>query len=154
MSSELRGYVKAAIAEHPDAGVQELAIYASNAIPVKQLRIFMAESLVDLVRQLVGDSRRKSMDNALGDGPTISPKMRDRASWWAQMLTERVNVDGEWKALGDCTADDLTSVIDEREKLMNRISGQIENFKQLRKLMAEHDAEYVSNIPPQKSWDK
>ncbi|CNH19124.1 Uncharacterised protein [Mycobacterium tuberculosis] len=78
--------------------------------------------------------------------------MRDRASWWAQMLTERVKVGDAWIALGDCTYEDLQECIDEREKLIARVSGQVDNFKRLQKLMKDHKAQRLSDVPAQEAW--
>lgn len=146
--SEVRKYVRDAIAAHPEYGPQEIAVSAAEQVPANLLRTCLAEALVDEARTLIGASRRQSMDNTVSD----SPKMRDRAQWWSQMLTERVNVNGTWMALGDCSFDDLQVCIDEREKLISRVSDQIENYKRLQKLMVEHKAKRVSDVPAQSKW--
>lgn len=151
MSADLRKLLKDAIAEYPDAEVSEIATLVANTAPAKSLRSFLAETLVDEVRNLMGESRRDSMDGALGDRPP-SPKMRDRASWWADMLLQRVHVNGKWISLSDCTFDDLQACIDEREQLISRVSGQIENYKRLQKLMTEHGSRRVADIPAQQEW--
>jgi hypothetical protein len=145
-TSGVRRYVKQALTDHPDAGPQEIATYAAAQVPQKELRDCLAEALVDLSRILIGTGRRDALDGAVGNN---SPKMQDRALWWTQMLTERVNIGGEWKALGDCTLDDLAACIAEREKLIGRISDQIDNYRRLQKLMIENKAQRVSDIPAQ-----
>jgi len=81
--------------------------------------------------------------NNLG-GSNRSPKVKERANWWAKMLTEQVSVNGKWKMLCDCTFDDLQACIDDREQLISRVSGQIDNYKRLQKLMIQHKAGWRS----------
>lgn len=149
MTADVRKYIGDAITAHPDASAQEIAVYAADAVPVKELRVCLAAALVDMSRHLIGNGRRNAMDGALNSN---SPKMRDRASWWAKMLGERVNVGGVWKVLADCTFDDLQACIDDREMLISRISGQIDNYKRLQKLLIEHRAKTVAEVPDQTEW--
>lgn len=146
-SNSIYKYVRTALAAHPGTDASGLSVYASNLVPAKELRGCLAGAIVHIAREEIGKARRDSMDNALGDKPP-SPKMQDRASWWSQMLSEMVSVNGEMKALGDCTFDDLQACIDDREQLINRISGQVENYKRLQKLMVQHRAKVVSDVPP------
>lgn len=144
-------YIGQALDAHQGCAPEEMAVHASNLVPVSELRICLAQALVHTCREQMGRSRRQSMDNALGDAP-VSPKLRDRASWWAQMLIETVSVNGESKALGDCTFDDLEACIADRHTLVERVQGQIDNYQRLQKLLLNHSAKRVSDIPPQTEW--
>ena len=143
-------YIKETIAAHPDADPHEIASETAATVPTEELRACLSEALVDLARITLGAHRRGAMDNAVG--PARSPKVEERASWWAKMLAERVYVGDEWKTLGQCTYDDLGEVIGARKELIARISGQIENFERLQQLMIHHEVERVSDIPPQSEW--
>lgn len=145
-----RAYVRAVLSDHPDADIYELARIAADAVEEQDLRLVLAAALVQVAREVVGDSRRDSMSN-LGGG-NRSPKQRGIANWWAKMLTEQVSVNGKWKTLRDCTFDDLQACIDEREQLISRVGGQIENYKRLQKLMVQHKAKQVSDVPAQTEW--
>ncbi|ORV82867.1 hypothetical protein AWC11_23190 [Mycobacterium interjectum] len=147
----VREYVVEAIAAHPSADVREIAEAAAGLAPAKELRSCLAEALVHVVREEIGRTRRDSIDGALGKK---SPKLRDRASWWEKMLTERVNIGGALKPLGDCTFDELGLCIASREKLIGQISEQIDNYKHLQKLMVEHGAGRVRDIPAQTEWKR
>ncbi|WP_230870814.1 hypothetical protein [Mycobacterium canetti] len=147
--SEVKQYVREALHALPGAGAVDVAAAAAEQVPAGRLRVCLAEALVDMARLLAAQSRRDALDNSLSND---SPKVRDRASWWAQMLTERVHVNGLWMALGDCTFDDLQACIDERERLISRVSGQIENYKRLQKLMIQHKAQRVCDVPAQTEW--
>lgn len=144
------GYLRDALADNPDADVYELAALASDAVPEDVVRRVLTLALVPIAREVVGSSRRNSMDGLSPNNN--SPKMRDRASWWAKMLTERVSVGGVWKLLGECTFDDLQECIDGREQLISRVSGQIDNYKRLQKLMIQHKAKQVADVPAQSEW--
>lgn len=150
MTADLKSLLRQAIADHPGKSPAEIAFIVAENAPMKLLRGFLAQALVDMARNAIGERRRDSLDGAVGENP--SPKLRDRASWWTRMLAERVNVNGRWIVLGECTYDDLQACIDDREKLIGRIHGQIENYKRLQKLMAQHGAKTVSDVPAQTEW--
>jgi hypothetical protein len=150
--TSVNDYVWQALDAHKGCSSEEVAIYAADLVPGKELRACLAQALVHVCRELEGKSRRRSMDAALNDRP-VSPKLRARASWWAQMLSETVRVNGERKVLGDCTFDDLEACIADRQHLVGHIEKQIDNYQRLQKLMLNHSAKQVSDIPPQTEWN-
>lgn len=145
----LDALVREVAADHPDSNPRELAGFVAKLTPQEDLIAFYADALVDRVRHILGDERRGSMV----EGSNRSPKLEQRRDWWREMLVSRVHVGGgNWKQIGECTIDDLTACITERQQNVERLGVQIENFKRLAKLMASKGARIVSDLPPQANW--
>lgn len=160
MSVELRTLIREVALDLPEADPREIAQSVAKRTPKANLAAFYAEALVELVTDILRHDRRGAMDHALKerDQPSPkpsnrSPKRDERRDWWAEMLSSRVHIgDSEWKTLDLCTVDDLQFCVDERQNNIDRLNGQILNYKQLIQLMVKHGARTVADLPPQKDW--
>lgn len=84
MSAELRALVRATADEYVDADPRELARHVAKATPDESVMDFYTEALVDMVRYVLGAERQSLLNRGKGGGG-FSPKVRDRADWWADL---------------------------------------------------------------------
>ncbi|DAZ89914.1 Uncharacterised protein [Mycobacteroides abscessus subsp. abscessus] len=151
--NELNMAIREAIAEaSDDATPQRIAAGLAEQMTENEARTHLVMLMTDVVRALIRERRNtalaKAMSELRGDKANQSPKLAARREWWQEMLESRVHVGAnDWKRLGDCTAGDLEFCIAEREIQINRTHQQIDNYRHLIKLMDEHHAETVDQLP-------
>ena len=160
MSKDLNSLIRQVADQHPDvAEPRELARLVASATHVDDVYEFYEESLIGTVRVLIGHRRQAAMTNALScDMPRTAPpksaKLQQRRSWWQQMLTERVHVNGAWKVLGDLTINDLRWCVHERQVNIGRIQKQLDNYSTLIAMMQRYGVATVNELPEQQNWPK
>lgn len=156
MSSDLRALIREVAADHPHAAPSEIARHVAKLTPADDLIDFYSEALTQICTQLLGHDRRQLMDgpcdDTTGSKSPNSSKLRERRTWWANLLASRVPVGEEWKQLGDCTVDDLQFCIDERRAHIAGVEKQINNFEHLIHLMEANGAQIARDLPPQSDW--
>lgn len=84
--------------------------------------------------------------------PNRSRKVASIRETWRRMLRDRIAVGpavGDWKFLGDCTADDLAYAAAIREDHARRNAARAEQLRQLVDLLVEHGVETVGQLPDQ-----
>jgi len=94
-----------------------------------------------------GHSRRDAQaPGAAGGSP--SSKVAEIREYWRGVLRETIRVGvGEWKFLGECTETDLDFAAGVREDHAARTLAQAERLRRLGKLLAEHSADTVGDLP-------
>lgn len=157
--SDIRDIIRAAAEEQgAEIDLDVLATAVAERTPKNRLMEFYTYALRQLVADVIRADRQMNLDNAMKDRAAPppsnrSPKLKDRRDWWAEMLASHVHLGNSlYKALGDCTIDDLEFCVDERELNIRRIQGQVQNYRQLIQLMVKHGARTVAGLPPQKDW--
>lgn len=156
VSAELRALVREVADDHPQADPREIARHVAKLTPEEDLQNFYAESLVDVVAQILGAQRRDAMGEKKDESPSDnkSSKLERRRNWWKDLLAARVHVGkSEWKIIASCTVDDLEFCIGERQSHITGLEAQIQNFRRLATLMVKHGARTVAELPPQTTWE-
>ena len=81
-------------------------------------------------------------------GGSPSSKVAGIREYWRGVLRERISVgDGEWKFLAECTETDLDFAAGLREDHAARTLAQAERLRRLGKLLVEHGADTVGDLP-------
>lgn len=144
MSASLNTLVRTVAAEHPEVPSNKLAQLVAEATDPADLPEFYIAALQPLVSDMIRLNRNAALNSPKGR----SPKREDRASWWQQVLGERVYVgEARWKTLGDCTFDDLQFCIGERQDQIAALQGQIVKYEVIAAAMQQHAAEKVADLP-------
>jgi hypothetical protein len=151
VAARLRELVRQIVADHPGATVRELAEYVAKLTDAEDFSAFFIELLMPIVEELLSQQRRTALNNNLKP-KNRSPKLEQRRKWWADLLAARVHVGDEFKAIGECTVDDLTICVDERKVQIERVQSQISNYHKLIQLMVKHGARTVADLPEQEKW--
>lgn len=106
------------------------------------------EFYVSALERLVSDRIRVDRNKTLNSGKGRSAKLEERRSWWARFLSERVYVgEHRYKLMAECTIDDLTYCIKEREDQIGALRGQIAKYETIIAAMAVHGAGCVGDLP-------
>lgn len=139
-----------------------LAEEVANQVPDEHLREAFAEMLRGYVRGVFRDERTfpslpQPRDRSDGKSrpPAGRPGNRSRKvagirAEWAKVLRERVHVGpppSAWKFFGDCDAEDIDFLIGEREQIAEANHTKAEQYRKVRKLLVEHDAATVRDLP-------
>ena len=145
MSKELRTLVRQVAAQMPDdASPLDIAVAVVASTPDEQIRLFYQDAAVEIVRDIVNQSRQRALSNVGGGG---SAKLRQRRDWWQNLLAQRAHVGrGEWKALGDCTVEDLQFCVHERGEQIAAIRSQMVHYETLIEQMKAHGAKVLSDL--------
>lgn len=144
-------------AAQPNMTPIELAHQAAKQIPPQDIPDLLGDLLVPIARDVLRDITPPPDKPAPHAQPTPrppSPKLEQRRNWWNDMLANRVHIgNGAQKVLADCTIDDLTFCIKERESTIEKLDTQLRNYRQLINLMLKHGAYTVSGLPEQRTWE-
>lgn len=100
----------------------------------ESIREALAECLHEYVRVVIRTGRNGAMSSA----PSRSAKVDAVRDWYERLLAQPVDVSGgggQWKALRDCTRDDLLSVARHRREAAARNLQTAELYERLAKLM-------------------
>jgi hypothetical protein len=147
---DLRRSIRAIVEETDLASPEEITEKLAGQIPARDLRAVVTVLLRDYVRV---ELSRLRMGAHGGDNPDATTNrsakvaaIRAAAPRW---LRDRVFVGGsEWKLLGDCTADNLSYLQQERRDNAARSLAAAEFFASLEKLVRRHKVARVSDLPP------
>lgn len=142
----LKELIRQVAEENKSADPRELATHVAASAPGHQLRNLLAEAIVDDCRQHLMTQRNNALDGVRRTN--YSHRLAGQRDWYANLLAARVGfANGDWKALGSCTIDDLTMLIEEHETNIARIQGRINQYELLANLMRQHNATHVRELP-------
>ena len=157
----VRHRIRERLAKGGDTSPARVAIDVLIALPEHELRDALAQALPYLVR----DESRKQRHKAIGEPP---PRGRD--TWEGQaerrqqisrkgaakaaeirerraaLLETPMSVNGEWKPLGDCTANDLRAIAAGLRKDISQRTTRAEGFERLADELDKRGAETVEAI--------
>lgn len=95
-----------------------------------------------------GGHRVRGTHPAPAAGGSPSSKVAGIREYWRGVLRETIKVGvGEWKFLAECTETDLDFAAGVREDNAARNMAQAERLRRLGKLLAEHGADTVGDLP-------
>lgn len=144
MPNPLNDLIRETIANHPRWDPYKIAATVAELAEPDQLPDYFRTTLEPYVVSRMGLTRNYSLNSK----KSHSPKVAERRSWWEKVKREQVFVgDHHWKAVRDCTIDDLKFVIGQREQMIGAIQGQILKYATIVKAMEEHDAATVNDLP-------
>lgn len=136
----LRDLIRKVAADHPGESPTLIAHYVAKKTPHALIEEFYTQALRGVVNEVLGYSRRSSMDRALSGAAAapVSAKLAERRRYFSSMMEESVRGREGWKLLGDCTIDDLKFCIEDRLALIDRTQGQIDYYSRIICLMEQH----------------
>jgi hypothetical protein len=118
--TDLRKLIHEMLGRSEEADPHVIAKRLVTRIPQEDLREALASSLADTVRIEIGRLRMQAFNRpaptSVHAGSSEEASGRVGKSRWERhaevLLNQRIFVDGDWKILRDCTADDLEKVAD------------------------------------------
>ena len=113
---------------------RELASAVLSAIADADLRAMLAVALPEYVRQVVKGDRNRATSGA----PAPSAKVAAVRDWHARLMASPVDVAGDgsqWKALAQCTRDDLLNVARHRRDTAARNLAIADRYESLAKVL-------------------
>lgn len=137
-----------------------LAKEVAKRVPEEHIHDAFEEMLRPYVRQVIAEGRTfpaRDSQQSKTRPPAGRPGNR---SWkrdgikleWAKVLRERVHVGpaaSDWKLFGDCDAADLDFMIEERERIADANHAKADQYRKVRRLVAEHGVATVRELPEQ-----
>ena len=158
-SFRLRRMIRDTVANHPNDDPGKVAAIVNDLVEDDDLRDLFAVTLYPYVVNVIGEDRRRAMDSVLAEpvvppatqaGSNYSVKLAERRAYqdsMRQLFRCKVNLGAnEWKLIGDCTVDDLTIAIEQRQQLIDRTEKQIANLRHVITLMRRKKAVVASDI--------
>ncbi len=145
-----------AVADESDvADPKRLAVLVSTRVPKVHATTALNQVLPVVLqhrlsqRRPVAPPRGSAPDGLSGlSKPTGSRKVEGIRSAWAAWLRQRISVSpNEWKLLADCTAEDLeySAGLNDRHAQANQARAEMK--RRLAKLLEEHEAKTVKDLP-------
>ena len=154
MSNLLNDYVKTTVATTTQNDPREIATEVLAAIPDDQVRDCLGEALVCYVRRHVTRSRdgvptpEKLEAAPRPVAPVRSAKVNAIRDHWAKFLAERVQVNGTWKTVAECTVLDVQTLARERREVAARNEAHAKRFEKLAEDMQAQGAATVAEFKP------
>ena len=154
MSTLLNDYVKTTVATTAENDPREIAAEVLAAIPDGELRECLGEALVCYVQRAVTRAREgvptadKLESASRPVGPVRSAKVNAIRDHWAKFLEERVQVNGNWKKVADCTVLDVQALARERREVAAKNVAHAKRFEKLAEDMQAQGAATVAEFKP------
>lgn len=129
----VRALVRQVQDETGSADPREIASKVLADIPDELLRPLLAEVMPEYVRQVMKGGRH----SATG-APPASSKVAAVRGWHERLMSQPIDVSGgkgEWKALRDCTRDELLAVAQYRRETAARNLATAEKYEALAKIL-------------------
>lgn len=147
MSNLLYTIVHEALAATTKNDPREIAADVLGRIPDEALRECLETALVCYVSNKITGSR-KGVPTEPSKPAAASKKVASIRSNWAAFLAERVQVDGVWKTIAECTADDVEALAANRREVAARNLAHAKNFERLAVSMRAQGAATVADFKP------
>lgn len=132
------------------ASPEDVASKVAENVPSKAVRSVLTEALTTYVRVHMGERRRSNVilngDEQRKQSARSSKVAAIRDSWSAA-LRDRVHVEDGWKALGECTYDNLMFAASERQEMARRNAAQAEKYESLAHKLRSAGVERVADLP-------
>jgi len=140
----LNNLIREVSTEFPESHPHKLArLVAERTDPDE-----MFECYVSALERLVADRIRCDRNMTLNSKKGRSPKIEERRNWWKRVMGERLYVgNATYKALGDCTIDNLLFCISERRDQIGALQGQINKYEAIVAAMQKAGATIVRELP-------
>lgn len=139
----LRATVVDALDRSPAADPSVVAAEVAAAVPSNLLRSVLASVLPAYVTGVVTTTRHRALADVPDQGDQVGSRRWAAA---ASILMSREFVDGEWKWLRDCTADDLRSAATDRRQRAASILANADKLDALAALMDKRRASVVAEL--------
>lgn len=154
MSNLLNEYVETAVATTAQSDPREIAAEVLASIPDEDLRDCLADALAVYVsRHLTRGRSGVPTPEKLEEGlrpvtPARSAKVNAIRDHWAKFLGERVQVEGTWKRVAECTVSDVQVLARERRDVAARNVAHAKRFEKLANDMQAQGALTVADFKP------
>lgn len=154
MSNLLNEYVTATLATTTKSDPREIAAEVLAAIPDDQVRDCLGEALSPYMRWHITKSRggvptpEKLEEDLKPVAPVRSAKVEAIRDHWAKFLDERVQVNGNWKKVADCTVLDVQALARERREVAAKNVAHAKRFEKLAEDMQAQGAATVAEFKP------
>lgn len=140
---DLDALIRASLDRSREADPHVIARRLIARIPDEHLRAALAECLGDRVRHVMHLDRMRS---AAPEVPSPAGRGRSRWEQAAPLLRQRYCVAGEWKLLGDCTADDCDLLADDYARRAAQQAAVEARFRRLAAQLRASGASTVSDL--------
>lgn len=154
MSNLLNEYVKATLATTTKNDPREIAAEVLASIPDEDLRECLGDALAPYMQWHITKSRRgiptpdKLEEDLKPVAPVRSAKVNAIRDHWAKFLEERVQVNGNWKKVADCTVQDVQALARERREVAAKNMAHARRFEKLAEDMQAQGAATVAEFRP------
>lgn len=138
---DLNGLIRETLDQSSEADPRVIAHRLVARIPQDVRDAALASCLGDRVRIEIG--RRRMHATVVSAEVAPGTSWRERA---ADMLKQRVNVAGEWKLLGDCSAEDFDSLADEAERRAAEQSATAAKYRRYALLLRKASCPTLSDL--------
>lgn len=143
-NAKLRELIRDICEQFPNADTHKIARLVAERTEADDMFEFYVIALDRLVQDRIRGDRNATLNSKQGR----SPKIEQRKSWWKKVLLERLYVgDATYKALGDCTIDNLLFCINERTNQIGALQGQIDKYQTIVVAMQKAGATTVRDLP-------
>lgn len=120
-------------------------------IPDEDLRECLGVALVQYVSVRVTRNRMGvpvELPTVPARPPAVSSKVNAIRDHWGAFLAERVQVEGTWKRVADCTVSDVEALAQERREVAARNAAHAKRFEKLAREMQAQGAATVADFKP------
>lgn len=154
MSNLLNEYVTATLATTTKSDPREIAAEVLASIPDDDLRECLGDALGTYMRWHITKSRggvptpEKLEEDLKPVAPVRSAKVEAIRDHWAKFLDERVQVNGNWKKVADCTVLDVQALARERREVAAKNVAHAKRFEKLAEDMQAQGAATVAEFKP------
>jgi hypothetical protein len=151
MDFNINAEVRSALERWKEADPHVIAKRLVARVPEEDLRAVLADVLGDRVRIVIGQKRMRT--SGLGErlAPPSAGLQRGASRWqvWSGDLTQRYCVDGVWKLLGECSADDCDSLAVDYARRAAEQSALEDKFRRLSARLRASGAATVADLGDQ-----
>ena len=154
MSNLLNEYVTVTLATTTKSDPREIAAEVLASIPDEDLRGCLGDALSTYMRWYITKKRdgvptpEKLEEDLKPVAPVRSAKVNAIRDHWAKFLDERVQVNGNWKKVADCTVQDVQALARERREVAARNEAHAKRFEKLAEDMQAQGVATVAEFKP------
>lgn len=148
MTTTLYDMIRSTLDRSTETDPRVIATEVLAALPDEGWRKMVAPALVSYVSSFVTRSRQGVP--AQPDRPKIvrSAKVAGIRDDWQRFLGERVQVEGTWKRVAECTVSDVQALAQERYEVAARNVAHAKRFEKLAREMQAQGAVTVADFEP------
>lgn len=146
----LRGRIRAILTDTGEADPGVVADKVIAELTSRELRPALGETMRSFVRDVMRHDREAIAPAAVASEATPGQgrsRARAVAEAWRAHLRDRVFVGDTWRLLGDCSAEDVQFLVDDRRRKAAELHVTADRYDALRAAMVEHDVARVADLP-------